>query len=60
MQLDIVLDKGVLMKDHDVTGFSALAGKQETETFLLIDNLEKNYYAVEKSSEPVKVRLRAG
>ena len=58
MQIDIELERGVVLKDVDRTGITAMLGNQSQESFFLIGNQQKNYFPRSDSTVPVELRLR--
>ena len=54
MQLDIEINRGVLLTDNDATGFNAMVGYYEVDTFFNIGDHEKNYKNAENFPEESK------
>ena len=55
MSMTVELNKGIVIKDLDVTGISAMLGNSEMDSFLNIGGHEKNYFPMSNSTIPISL-----
>ena len=58
MQMTVEVNKGMVVKDLDVTGISAVLGNRGVDSFMNVGQHTKNYYPSSGGSTPVSIRLQ--
>ena len=57
MQIDIMIERAIVLKDTDMTGFSAMLGQKDIEPFLKVGESLKNFYPRSNSQVPIELRM---
>ena len=58
VQMTVEVNKGIVVKDLDVTGISAMLGNRGVDSFMTVGPHMKNYYPSNGSKTPVSIRLQ--
>ena len=58
--MNVELNKGIVIRDLDVTGISAMLGSSDMDLFINIGGHEKNYFPRNNSTIPISLRLQVG